>query len=364
MQIIGVNFKYRDSDDFQTKVYSYYCSIEDVKVGDLVNAPTRDGESIVRVCDVGVDPATIDKHILAILKTIETRADDVVEVVDSVPAGEGTELISIVQLPIITEELHSIKAQVTAKVDAILAMPCTEDTVKEIKRMRADLNKDFKELDDKRKLVKREVLRPFEAFESIFKECVSDPFAKAEAELKTKIFEVEDGMKGQKRETISAYYGECLAAHELDFPSFAKAGIKIGLSDSESKLKKQVDSFIEGIAGDVAMIRTLPHADEIMVEYRASLNTSHAIMTVNNRHKAIEEERARNEQPEPQAPTVAPEPQPVVPIPEPEVPHVIVKSASDEEKTMTIKVTGNQRQIDRLMQYLDESWYTYTVLEV
>ena len=59
-----------------------------------------------------------------------------------IPAeAEHAELISVVQLPIIQEQLHTIKAQIEARAAAALAAPCTEETVKSVKELRADLEK-------------------------------------------------------------------------------------------------------------------------------------------------------------------------------------------------------------------------------
>ena len=57
----------------------------------------------------------------------------------------------------------------------------TEDTVKEIKKLRADLNKRFKELEDERKAVKAKVMAPYEAFEEVYKKYVTDIFKYTEA---------------------------------------------------------------------------------------------------------------------------------------------------------------------------------------
>lgn len=351
MQIIGVNLKDRHSDSYQGKAYNYFCDIDDLAVGDLLAAPTKDGDATVRVCAVGVDPETIDPNIKLILKTITKRADEVVEVI---PVNGETDLIVIQQLPVIVEQLHSIKAAVSEKVKSILALPCTDETVKEIKKYRADLNKDFKDFEARRKFVKSEILKPYEAFEMVYRECVTEIFNEAETQLKEAIDDIETAIKQGKANEISEFYREELAAHGLDFPSFGQSGIKVGLSDTITALKKQASEIISKTAEDVAMINGLPFADEIMVEYRASLNASRSIMTINARHKAIEEQRARMET----APNVTFEP---IPVPA-AVPHIIVPTKTDDEVSATIRVIGSQRKIDALMKFLEDGWYKYETI--
>lgn len=56
-------------------------------------------------------------------------------------------LIVVQQLPIIKEQLHSIKAQAQESVKEALSLACTEETLKVVKERRAALNRDRKDLD-------------------------------------------------------------------------------------------------------------------------------------------------------------------------------------------------------------------------
>ena len=55
-------------------------------------------------------------------------------------------LIEIKQLPIIEEQLKSVSDEIDKKVKKAKNLICTEESVKIIKQVRADLNKEFKEL--------------------------------------------------------------------------------------------------------------------------------------------------------------------------------------------------------------------------
>lgn len=68
-------------------------------------------------------------------------------------------LIVVQQLPVIKEQLHSIKAQAQASVAESLALVCTEETLKVVKEQRAKLNRDRKDLDDRRAVVKKQIIK-------------------------------------------------------------------------------------------------------------------------------------------------------------------------------------------------------------
>lgn len=208
----------------------------------------------------------------------------------------NNEIIVVKQLPEIEEHLQAIKTEVTAKVEKALSLVCTEDTVKEVKAVRAELNKDFKEFEERRKTVKKAIMTPYEQFETVYKDCVLDTYKKADTELKSKIDSVENALKEQKTADVKAYFDEYLQSKGIDFVTYENANINVTLSASMKSLKEQAKAFIDRICEDLHLIDTQEHKDEILYEYKQSLNVSGAITTVVNRYKAIEEQKAREKE--------------------------------------------------------------------
>ena len=76
MSVISV--KYEDNyipRTFSGKAYSYYTSIQNVNVGDIVIAPTAFGDKIARVSEIDIPEEKI-KNIKNCLKTITKRIDE------------------------------------------------------------------------------------------------------------------------------------------------------------------------------------------------------------------------------------------------------------------------------------------------
>lgn len=206
------------------------------------------------------------------------------------------ELVIVRQLPEIEEHLKAFKADVDQKVSTVMQMVCTEDTLAAVKSARAELGKDFKALEDQRKEVKKMILAPYEAFEKVYAECVSNAFKKADADLKSRIDEVEDALKAQKAERIKAYFSEYCEVFGVDFVPFERVVPNIIRSVSDKKYKEQCAAFIDRVIEDLAMIAEQEHADEIRAEYKRTLNASQAVKIVADRHRAIEAEKARAEE--------------------------------------------------------------------
>ena len=53
---------------------------------------------------------------------------------------ENQELMVVTQLPIIEEKLKSLSEEIDKKVESAKSLVCTEENVKTIKQVRADLN--------------------------------------------------------------------------------------------------------------------------------------------------------------------------------------------------------------------------------
>ena len=277
------------------------------------------------------------------------------------------ELIRVVQLPEIEEHLQSIKVAVTQKVNDALSLVCTEDTVKSVKAVRADLNKDSKEFEEQRKAVKKAIMAPYERFEAVYKECISDTYKKADIELKAKIDSVENELKKAKRTEVEAYFEECSKSVGVDFVKLSDLNLNITLSASVKSLKRQVKEYIEKVIQDLALIATLEHTTEILVDYRKTLDVSDAVLTVQERHKAIAEQEKRNAEArviaEKQAETVEKVEKAVRESVAEEISAPEVEEAPPEGNEpvyeATFRVTGTLAQLKALKKFLKDGGYQY-----
>ena len=277
------------------------------------------------------------------------------------------ELIRVVQLPEIEEHLQSIKVAVTQKVNDALSLICTEDTVKSVKAVRADLNKDLKDFEERRKAVKKAIMSPYEQFEAVYKECISDTYKKADAELKAKIDSVENELKEAKRTEVEAYFEECSKSVGVDFVRLSDLNLNITLSASVKALKRQVKEYFDKVIQDLALIATLEHTTEILVEYRKTLDVSDAVLTVQERHKAIAEQEKRNAEAsiiaEKQAETVEKVEKAVRESVTEEISAPEVEEAPPEGNEpvyeATFRVTGTLAQLKALKKFLKDGGYQY-----
>lgn len=272
----------------------------------------------------------------------------------------SNEVIVVRQLPEIEERLQTIKAEVTEKTNYAMSLVCTEETLQAVKNIRAELNREFNGWEDKRKEVKSEIMQPYDLFEARYKDCVSDVYKAADKNLKGKIDEVMDGLKEKRREKIKAYFDEYLASRNIDFVTFENANINITLSASEKSLKEQAKAFIDRVHDDLTLIDTQEHKDEILYEYKQTLNVSAAITTVANRYKAIEEAKKREEERKAKEDAAKAAAEKVDSVTETLAPPKVVEPIAPVSiKKFSIEIMASEEKYKKLIEFLESENYYY-----
>ncbi len=278
--------------------------------------------------------------------------------------SNNKELIIVRQLPEIEEHLKGLSEEIEQKVENAKSLVCTEENVKVIKQIRADLNKEFKEVENQRKTVKEQILAPYMKFEEIYKTYIADKYKSADIDLKQKIDNTENELKKQKEQEIRDYFEEYRIANDIDFVTFEQANINVTLTASKKALKEQVKKFIDEIVDDLKLIETQECKEEILVEYKQNLNVSRAIQEVANRHKLLEEERKRQEEKLKELEEVSKLTNANIPNETPSTAQEIlakptIKEKQEEILTLRFTVRGTRNKLKELKNFLEEGGYDY-----
>lgn len=199
--------------------------------------------------------------------------------------------LKIVQPLVITGGFDEIKSKVEKRVNTALNLAVSIDNIKEVKKYKAELNKELKALEDERKRVKAEALKPYNDWEQKYKECVSIPYKEAEQKLKGQITEIEDLKKKEISNEVKDFFNGYLLTKSEEVQKLAKyeeMGIKILLSSNIKKLKEVCTTYIDNVERDISIIKNQQYADEVMYEYSQCHNVAFAIQNVVARHNVID----------------------------------------------------------------------------
>lgn len=203
--------------------------------------------------------------------------------------------VELVQIPVIQHDLERIGKMVDTRLSELNldGLVATEETIKSMKTLRADLNKELKDFEEQRKVVKELVNKPYQEMEDVYKQQVSDKYKNAVDVLKKKIDEHEFKIKLEKKQQLFDYFKDVTDLAGIDFVAFEEVGIDVNLSTTIKKYKEQIDEFIEKVNSDVSLINTQEHKAEIFVEYKKNLNVSKAIQDVTERKQLEQAEQER-----------------------------------------------------------------------
>lgn len=266
---------------------------------------------------------------------------------------KNNELVVVKQLPVIEERLKLLKESVEAQVSEALSLACTADTVQAVKQKRAELSASFRDMEDLRKTIKKEVLAPYEAFEAVYKECVSDAYSRADAVLKERISDVETAIKDECEARLRVYFSELCEAAGIDWLSWERMGVKVDMASAKQKiprkLMQQIKERVDCIANDISTIADMQDSAEIMVDYRKTLNATAAIASVQARKRMIEAAKASAE-------AIKSAPQPDTEQESFQMPRRIEKAAV-KKYTVRFSVTGTLEQLKLLKKWMADNGY-------
>lgn len=204
------------------------------------------------------------------------------------------DLIILEQLPIIKYHLEQLSVEIKEKVDRANSLVVNEDTVKDVKNVRAELNKEFKELEEQRKTIKNAIMQKYDEFNDVYTKNVSDLYKQADSDLKDKIDTVENQLKKEKEDELREFVKQHCEANNVDIP-FERIGLNITLSASLKSLKEQALEFIDKVVSDMKLIEMEEYKDEILLEYIPSLDFAKAKLKVSERHRLLEEIKKQQE---------------------------------------------------------------------
>lgn len=263
---------------------------------------------------------------------------------------------------------QELKQEIAAKMADYENLVFTEETIKDAKKDRANLNKLKTAFEDERKRIKKLYLDPYNKFEAQIKEVVAlieKPIGLIDKQIK----EVEENKKLQKRADIEKMFAEIgfqpfVTLEKIWDPKWLNATVT--LSSIETRMKE----IMFEIGSDVHTIKSLPEFSfEAMEEYKQSLSLVQAInegqrlVEIQKRKVAQEEERRRRE--EERAAAEEAERKAVekalaeAVAEEMEAPAKPVKVIQEPVYTLDFRVTATKEQLDLLKGFLQQNNITY-----
>ena len=171
---------------------------------------------------------------------------------------------------------NELKQEITAKAALYKNMIYTDDRIKEAKADKAQLNKFITALENERKVIKKQCLKPYEDFEKKIKELVAivnEPVMLIDTQVKA----YEDKQKEEKLEKIKELWEgtehpEWLQCNQIFDQRWLNATCSL------KKVQEAIDASLEQIAADVKSLEALQEFSFEAIEcYKQTLDINRAI---------------------------------------------------------------------------------------
>ena len=259
--------------------------------------------------------------------------------------------IELVQQPIIKyDAIEEIANQVATKMNELKLdeLEVNENNFKDIKKIRTSLKKEFEEYENKRKLIKEMVMKPYNDFDEKYKK-ISIYYSEADDKLKSKINEVETELLNEKINNLKKEFN---SINKYEWLSFENLDLKITRSLSDNEIFTKINEYMAKTENDLATIDTLENKDRILAKYQITKDLNVSISQTNieiEREKLIAEKETKiNDNVEVKDEIIA---------------KTEIKEHQDLQEEMTyettFKVKGTLQQLKELKQFMNERGIAY-----
>lgn len=185
---------------------------------------------------------------------------------------------------------EELKSQALEVAEFVSSIEVSEENVKEAKKLLAKVNKSINALEDRRIAIKKEILEPYNEFESKVKEIVGI-VKEADTKVRDKVRELEEIEREEKRKEIEEIWNLRKQQYDFDFVDFERFLTPQHLNKTTSikKVEEEMVEFLEKVNKDLETIKVLSNSREVLIEYKDTLDFTEAVMKANDRKLAEEQ---------------------------------------------------------------------------
>ena len=203
-------------------------------------------------------------------------------------------------VPSIKWNNEELKKEIAIKMEDYKGLQFTEDTIKEAKKDRAELNKLYKAIDDERKRIKKICMQPLQEFEAQVKEVlaiINEPLSLIDNQVK----EVEERKKVEKKGEILIFFEENIGGLKgiLPFEKVFKSEY-LNATKSIKSIKEEILESVKKVNTDMDAIESLDskYERQMIDAYIKTFDMSLAIREKDRleaQEKALAERKAKEE---------------------------------------------------------------------
>ena len=246
---------------------------------------------------------------------------------------------------------EELKKELAVSLEKYKGLVVTEDEITKAKATRASLNKVAKMIDERRKELKKEFLKPYEAVEAQTKELVS-MINEVNSTIDEQIKEFERQEKFKKTQEISTLWN----SFEYEKVKFSQIFRDEWLNKTYSmkKIEEDMKAFIETVESGLktidSLIKDVNVAETIKAKYLIRLDLNCVIAEYEAEQRAKELIKESQKEPEKE-------------VQDAEIVNQELPTQDEKKYSFRFEVIGTKTQIDQLAAYLKTSGLKIQILD-
>lgn len=250
----------------------------------------------------------------------------------------NTDEIMVTQGSIVFPEYENLKNQAQELAAEISQIEVNEENIKQSKKLLAAVNREVKELDDRRIKIKKKMLEPYTVFESQVKEIVGI-VKEADEIVRLQVKALEETERMEKHRVLLDIFAKRITHYSFrnlfSFTDFLKPK-HLNKTTTIESVENEMVEFLEKLAADLKVIGTMPDSDSILDAYIESKDLASAITS-------HQQKEARKRQIESSKAIVQPEDR---------IAYLVTVNASNQKELklieMILKENGFDYKIDKI----------------
>lgn len=208
-------------------------------------------------------------------------------------------IVKIETMAVIKQQLDEVEKIIDDKVKDIpetlekiksMSFEEQEDEKADIKKYQQYLSNIQKQLEDKRKEIKKQINKPYDEFNEYYTNGVYTKLNNGINELKEVVNDIETLQKDEKKLELEEFAKQHIEFNHLEnIIKFEDIPLNITLSASMKSLKEEILEFITKVSNDLECISSDENRDEVLYEYQQNgFNYTNAVLTIRKRHEDIQ----------------------------------------------------------------------------
>ena len=191
------------------------------------------------------------------------------------------------------EHFESLKNQVEKISTYIKNSKVNEESIKETKKILAKANKTINIIDTVKKQIKKEVMKPYEYFESQVKELLNE-IKEAEEGVRKKVRDLEENQRAKKELTIKNIFEKrnrlVYLINWLKYDKFLK-NEHLNKSYSIKKIEEEMVIFFERVKKDLDVLKKMENTNALLAKYQEKLDLA-VVLNENQEQKKVKAQKA------------------------------------------------------------------------